>query len=194
MPKLIAFVNRCCAVGWPVRCSVSRTKMSPVAIALLLIALCAMPNRSGAQTSERGRAKAPARLREAVGCLVATNFVQQDDLKHLGLKLGDWAWVRYQVGSISGLGDTQGQFNVAVYSADGRNGMLLFAEPNKQGSFDAILNAYRLHRSGSKWTADYGNGGYVLYEAVGRFATGLMHHPRYRIQLLPGGSGCTADN
>ena len=46
--------------------------------------------------------------------------------------------------------------------------MLLFADPNKQGGFEAILNAYRLHKHGSRWSADYGNGGYVLYEAIGR--------------------------
>lgn len=137
--------------------------------------------------------KVPLRLKGAVNCLVKANFVRQYDLSYLGLKVGDWAWVRYQVGSISGVGDTPGVFNIVVYSPDGRKGMLLFADPGESGGFNAIMNAYHLHRHGSKWSADYGNGGYAMYKAIGKFVTELSHRPRYRIQLAPGGNECEAE-
>jgi len=119
--------------------------------------------------------------------------VQEYDLKSLRLKVGDWAWVRYRVGSIPEMGRTPRLFNVALYAANGTQGKLLFADPNPRGGFDAIMNAYTLTKHGSRWTADEGNGGYVDYEAIGRFVTHLAHQRRYRVRLLPRHSSCMSD-
>lgn len=161
---------------------------------LLLLADFDASGSIATQHSESKRTLAPSRLRKAVACLVAADFVRQDDLKYLGLKVNDWAWVRLRIGSIPGIGDTPGTFNVVMYSSDPRKGMLLFANPNDRGGFEAILNAYHLYKHGSSWTADYGNGGYVTYEAIGRFVTTLSHDTRYRVHLLPGGAECTEDS
>lgn len=159
----------------------------------LIVMVCLLPAWTNAQATMTENGKVPPRLNRALGCLVKADFVQHYDLNYLGLKVGDWAWVRYQVGSIPEMGDTPRMFNIVVYSPDGRRGMLLFADPDDTGGFNAIVNAYRLHRRGSKWDADYGNGGYVMYEAVGKFVTRLSHGPRYRAQLVPGGNECKAD-
>jgi len=140
------------------------------------------------------RGKAPKQLQKAIGCLVAAPFVQEYGLKPVKLKVGDWAWARYYVGSIPGISDTSGEFYIAVYAADGVHGELLLAIPNNRGGFDAVRNGYYLTKDGSHWTADEGNGGYMLYEAMGRFATHLARRPRYRLHLIPGDSGCTSDS
>jgi len=112
----------------------------------------------------------------------------------VNLKIGDWAWVRYYVGSIRGVGQTPGEFYVAVYGADGVHGELLLAVPNNQGGFNAVRNGYYLTKDPSHWTADEGNGGYVMYDAMGRFATHLARRPLYHVHLIPGDSGCTSDS
>ena len=99
------------------------------------------------------------RRKVAVGCLVNADLVRQYDLNYLGLKVGDRAWVRYRVGSIPEIGNTHGVFNIVVDLPDGRSGVPLFAAPDETVGFNAIVNVYRLHRRGSKWNADYGNGG-----------------------------------
>lgn len=193
MRKLISSAASLRADKETVRRSPSQHSVSPLIIALLVAMLCLLPAGSGLQAAKTENGEVPPRLEEAVGCLVKAAFVRQYDLNYLGLKVGDWAWVRYQIGSIPEMGDTPGVFNIVVYSPDGRNGMLLFAEPDENGGFNAIVNAYRLHRHGSVWSADYGNGGYVMYEAVGSFVTELSHRSRYRIQLAPGSNGCKAE-
>ncbi len=135
----------------------------------------------------------PKQLQKAIGCLVAAPFVQGYGLKPVKLKVGDWAWVRYHAGSIPGLPKTPGEFYVAVYSADGAHGELLLAIPNKRGGFDAVRNGYHLTKDGSHWTADEGSGGYVVYDAIGRFATHLAQQPRYHVHLVPGDSECTSE-
>lgn len=135
----------------------------------------------------------PKQLQKAIGCLVAASFVREYGLKPVKLKVGDWAWVRYHVGSIPGLSKTSGEFYVAVYDADDTQGELLLAVPDKRGGFDAVRNGYRLTKDGSSWTADEGSGGYVVYDAMGRFATHLAQQPRYHVQLLPGDSECTSE-
>ena len=136
----------------------------------------------------------PLRLKEAVGCLVAANYVRKYSLPYVDLKVGQWAWVRYSVGSIPGIGDTPGLFNVVFYSPAGNRGILLFADPRDRYSFLAIYNVYHLHRHGASWTADYGNGGFHLYEAVGRFVTRLSRSPLYRVLLTPDGERCRTQN
>lgn len=185
---------RCRANKGTIRCLLNQWSVSPLAMAFLFAMLCLLPAWTGVQAAQTERGNVPSRLKKAVGCLIKADFVQRYDLKYLGLTVGDWAWVRYQVGSIPEIGDTPGAFNIVVYSPDGSNGMLLFAEPNENGGFNAIVNGYRLHRHGSKWSADYGNGGYVMYEAIGKFVTDLSHRSRYRIQLAPGGNECNAED
>ncbi len=177
---------------WKLIASSACHRVSLLAMALIVV-VCLLPACSSAQATETENGKVPPRLKGALGCLVKADFVRQYDLNYLGLKVGDWAWVRYQVGSIPEIGDTPGVFNVVVYSPDGRSGMLLFADPDGNGGFEAIVNAYRLHRHGSKWNADYGNGGYVMYEAIGKFVTELSYRSRYRIQLAPGGNECKVE-
>ena len=138
--------------------------------------------------------RVPKELKQAIGCLVAAHFVKEYGLKPLKLEVGDWAWVRYHVGSIPGLSKTPGEVYVAVYAADGTHGTLLLAVPNHRGGFDAVRNGYYLSRHGSHWTADEGSGGYVVYDAIGRFATRLVRQPRYRVQLVPNDSDCTSDH
>ncbi len=135
----------------------------------------------------------PKQLQKAIGCLVAAPFVQEYGLKPVKLKVGDWAWVRYHVGSIPGMSETPGEFYVAVYGKDGSQGELLLAVPNKRGGFDAVRNGYYLTKHGSHWTADGGSGGYMDYDAIGRFATRLAQQPRYHVQFVPGDSECTSE-
>ena len=156
----------------------------------LVVVLCLLPARRRAQAAKTEKGKAPTRLKQAVGCLVRADFVRRYDLSYLGLKVGNWAWARYRVGSIPGVGNTPGVFNIVVYSPGGGRGLLLFADPAGSGGFNAVLNAYHLHRRGSKWSADYGSGGYVMYRAIGRFVTEMSHLPRYRVRLVPGGGHC----
>ena len=189
--KLIASVARRGAGKEAVRRPLGQHSMSLVIMASLIVMLCLLPAWTAVQAARTD--KVPPRLKGAVGCLVKARFVQEYDLSYLGLKVGDWAWVRYEVGSIPEVGDTPGVFNIVVYSPDGRRGMLLFADPDEGGGFNAIVNAYHLHRHGSKWSADYGNGGYVMYEAIGKFVTELSHRPRYRIRLTPGGNECKSE-
>lgn len=193
MRRLIASAARQRADEGTIRCSLNQRSVSPLVMVFLFATLCLLPAWTAVQAARTEKGKVPPRLKGAVGCLVKADFVRRYDLNYLGLKVGDWTWVRYQVGSIPEIGDTPGVFNIVVYSPDGRNGMLLFADPDENGGFNAIMNAYRLHRHGSKWSADYGNGGYVMYEAVGKFVTELSHSSRYRIQLAPGGNECNAE-
>lgn len=193
MRKLIASTARHCADKETVRRSLHRHSMSLLVMAFLIVMLFLLPAWTGARANKTEKGEVPPRLKGAVGCLVKADFVRHYDLNYLGLKVGDWAWVQYQVGSIPEIGDTPRVFNIVVYSPDGRSGMLLFADPDENGGFNAIVNAYRLHRRGSQWSADYGNGGYVMYEAIGKFVTELSRRPRYRIQLAPGGNECKAE-
>jgi hypothetical protein len=192
MWRKTTFAVLCRANKGTIRCSPNQRCVSPLFRAFLFATLCLLPAWTAVQAAKIG-GDVPPRLKKAVGCLVKADFVRRYDLDYLRLKVGDWTWVRYQVGSIPEIGDTPGAFNIVVYSPDGRNGMLLFAEPDANGGFNAIVNAYRLHRYGSKWSADYGNGGYVVYEAIGKFVTELSHRSRYRIQIAPGGNECKAE-
>lgn len=162
-------------------------------VALCFVLLIAVQFAVAQKVDSTPTKRVPKQLQKVIGCLVAASFVQKYGLKPLNLKVGDWAWVRYHVGSIPGLSKTPEEFYVAVYDADGTRGELLLAIPNKRGGFDAVRNGYRLTKDGSSWTADKGNGGYMLYDAMGRFATQLAQQPRYHVQLVPGDSECTRD-
>ena len=90
------------------------------------------------------------------------------------------------MGDIPGLGPTTGELQIVVYGKSGRDAWLFFADPNTAGAFTAVRNAYRLKRGKDRWTADYGNGGPAVYDAVGRFATALFQRPSMRVRLIPG--------
>jgi len=161
---------------------------------LILIAVNAFAASSdGVNKGEYGT---PSILAKAIGCLVADKSVRLYGLDYLGLKVDDWAWARYTIGTIPGIEKTPRLVNVILYATDGNRGMLLFAYPNKHGSFDAVANGYRLEKRkvkwipGANWVAGYGNGGYVDYIAISRYATRLEQKPRYRVHLVPGGSNC----
>ena len=137
---------------------------------------------------------APAPLKKVIGCLFAADYVRKYDLEPLGLKESDWVWVRYHVGSVPRTSPTPGEFYVVVYSSDSQKGVLLLALPNKAGGFEALRNAYQLSRDQGHWTADEGNGGYVVYEAMGHFVTELFRQTRYRVRLESGGSECSTED
>lgn len=162
-------------------------------LALLFVLLTAVQFAVAQKAASAPTEGAPKRLRRAIGCLVAAPFVQEYGLTPVKLKVGDWAWVRYHVGSIPGLSKTPGEYYIAVYAPDGNHGELLLAVPNNRGGFDAVRNGYYLTKDGLHWTADQGSGGYAVYDAVGRFATHLARQPRYRVQLVPGDSECTSE-
>lgn len=166
----------------------------------LLVTLCAwglfVPAQFsvGVSINDRTVHGAPARLRQAVECLVAAEYVRDYGLKPLKLKVGDWAWVRFHVGSIEGLWRTPDEYYIVVYAHAGRRGELLMADPNSQGGFLALRNGYRLTKHGSQWDADEGQGGYMDYEAIGRYISVLEHQPRYWVHLISGHDRCsTAD-
>ena len=168
-------------------------RFSILALTLMLSALgCALyPARANGVAARAHTV--PVRLKEAVGCLIAADYIRRYALPFVDLKVGEWAWVRYAVGSLPGIGDTPGIFNVVFYSPAGNRGMLLFADPRDRDSFLAIYNGYHLRRHGASWTADYGNGGFHLYQAVGRFVTKLSRRPLYRVLLTPGGRRCRTE-
>jgi hypothetical protein len=142
--------------------------------------------------SKSHREVVPAKLQKAIGCLVAADYIRDSGLKPIGLRVGDFAWVRYEIAPIAGMWRTPG-WNIAVYSQNGRRGTLLFVDPNHRGGFQAIRNGYNLAEQGSRWTADGGQGGVHDYEAIGRYVTRLSRRPRYRVRLLPGGPDCTQE-
>lgn len=159
-------------------------RTSIVCLAALALA-CAAQSQRPAKT-----APVPAVLKKAVSCLVSAGYVREFSLKPLGLKEGDWAWVRYYVGSVPGMDPTPNEYYVAVYARGGRRGELLEALPNSRRGFEAVRNGYRLWRTGDRWSADEGQGGYVDYQAFGRLATRLAAQPRYWVHLVPGGQEC----
>lgn len=180
------------------RHSLRRIFIRRVVISALVLLLSA-PGLTLYQASAKGAVAhagtAPLRLKEAVSCLVAAGYIRKYGLPYVGLKVGEWAWVRYSVGSIPGIGDTPGVFNVVLYSRDRNRGILLFADLGDKDSFLAVYNGYHLYRHGSSWSADYGNGGFHLYEAVGKFVTTLSRSsPLYRILLTPGGRRCSTES
>lgn len=171
-------------------CWLDRHSMSPLAIASLVVMVCLLPTWVGVQAANKKQGSPPPKIKEALTCLLKADFVQQYDLNYLGLKIGDLAWMQYEIGSIPETGETPRVLNIVLYSPDGKKGILLFAEPNESGGFNAIMNAYHLYRHGSKWSADYGNGGYIMYETIGKFVTELSRGARYRIRLAQGGEEC----
>jgi hypothetical protein len=156
----------------------------------LAVLLAASSFVSGAPPSS---GKTDARqIQLAVSCLVKAPYLQEN-LESINLATNESAEARYHVGDIPELGPTPGELQIVVYGKSGRDAWLFFADPNTAGAFTAVRNAYRLKRGKDRWTADYGNGGPAVYDAVGRFATALSQRPSMRVRLIPGGSACTTD-
>ena len=165
--------------------------------ATLRVALCVVPllllplALSGRQEKAR-RMAIPPRLQKAIRCLVAADYIQQYGLKPIGLRAGDFAWVRYEIAPIPGMWSTPG-WNIVVYSRGGGRGTLLFVSPNHGGGFEAVRNGYDLVKHDSRWTASGGEGGPGDYDAIGRYVTALSRRARYRVKLVPGGPDCTQE-
>jgi len=156
-------------------------------VVLLSSLLVAGPLFRGEESTDA--AAPPASVTEALGCLVARDYIK-DALKDLKLAPGRLAWVRYYVGTVPGVEPTPGLFHIAVYSEDGRHGYLLLSFRDKQRKFVTVQDGYRLRKIGERWRADMGNGGTVVYRAIGQFAAKLEKSPRYRVRLEPRTLGC----
>lgn len=138
-------------------------------------------------------APAPKRLKIALSCLFAAQFMRQYNFTPLGFKEGDWIWVRYHVGTIPGIEATPRAYNIVIYSRDDKSGFVLDAEPNSLDGFTATRNDYSLRKKRKLWYVIEGEGGFRDYEAVERLVNRLSSQPRYRVQLLPGGKECDSD-
>ncbi len=146
---------------------------------------------AGRQTdSSKTAAKSlpPSRIVAVANCLMTSPHVQED-LRTLGLKLGDNAPMRFRIGSLLGTASTTG-VNIAIYSNDDKRGWLFLVDSNNKGGFTVIRNAYRLARDSQKWQADEGNGGMWTYEEVSRYAESLFSNRRYIIRLTASKANC----
>ena len=72
-----------CVMQSLMRCFLRLTRMKPIVTLLLLVTLLEVLTLHTVQAGETDRAKLPPRLEEAVGCLVAAEFVRQYDLTYL---------------------------------------------------------------------------------------------------------------
>ena len=141
---------------------------------------------------QAGSEKLPREVNQALGCLVSADYIR-DALASIGVHVGDVAAIRFQIGSVPGMGKTPRQHWIAVYSQRGDRGWLLAADPDGAGGFVAVRNAYRLTLHGSGWTAGEGNGGLATYAAMSRFATSLAHFRPYSVRLVALQYRCRAD-
>jgi len=134
----------------------------------------------------------PRRIAKAVRCLVGADFVRED-LRGLGLKIGETVPISYQVGSIPGTMPTPGLIHIAFFAKDEQRGWLFLVDSDQKSGFVVVRNAYRLTRGGDKWQADEGSGGLATYRAVSRFATTLFSGRRYAVHLVPAKTGCSVE-
>ena len=129
-------------------------------------------------------------LQEGLSCLSTQSWVQ-DDLKELGVAIGQEVTVRYRQGSIPGTSPESPQrINVIVYSKGQKVAWMFFFNKKVNNQITAIDNAYRLTLDSRGWSASEGNGGIATYQAISRFATKLSKEPTYQIVLQSDGSSC----
>ncbi len=135
-----------------------------------------------------------SKIHSALGCLAAQDWVQ-DDLRELGIKIGDTIVIRYGQG---GMPNTSPQdsdmLNIALYSHDGKKAWLFFLRMEGGGSITAIRNAYALRRQNGNWIASEGNGGIGTYHAIGRYVSGLSKTSPYMLHFEEIQSGCLTEN
>ena len=166
------------------------TLLRALAIAVLGIGVIVAPMPVLAQSTRNS--SAPNLIKEAVGCLVTADFVREA-LQSLDLKVGDFAHVRFRIGSIKGTSPARSLVNVVVYADDEHRAWLLLVDHDGNGGFIVIRNGYRLTRKGDNWQADEGNGGLATYAAVSRFAAVLFRGPKYTILLTPVKVNCSVE-
>jgi hypothetical protein len=158
---------------------------------MILLSLLLLARAALSAEEPKDMQSPPASVTTALGCLVARDYIR-DALVDLKLAPGKFAWVRYYIGTIPGMGPTPGTFHIAVYSEDGLHGYLLLSFRDRHGKFVAVQDGYRLTKVGSHWDADMGNGGMWVYKAIGEFVRKLEKSPRYRVKLASLREGCAA--
>lgn len=164
-----------------------------VFILLLVVAVlaCMSGTRCKSQAAENRQAEGASKsLSNGIGCLVAQDWIK-DDLRELGLRVGETAKVRYETGSIPGISpDSPTTTNVLLLSSHRTRGWLLFFRTQPDGTTTAIRNGYRMKRVNGVWAASEGNGGVATYRAMGEFVTKLARRPLISVQLTPIADGC----
>ena len=164
-----------------------------VFISLLVVAVlaCMSGTKCKSQAAENRQAEGASKnLSNGIGCLVAQDWIE-DDLRELGLRVGETAKVRYEIGSIPGISpESPTTTNVLLLSPRGIRGWLLFFRTKQDGTTTAIRNGYRMKRVNGVWTASEGNGGTATYKAMGEFVTKLAKRPPVSVQLTPIADGC----
>jgi hypothetical protein len=139
-------------------------------------------------------AEAISTLSKGISCLVSQDWIK-DELRDLGLRVGDTAKVAYQTGSIPGISpEAPDTTNVLLFSRHGNRGWLVFFRTSPNGSIAALGNAYRVRREGREWVASEGNGGIGTYKAMGDLATDLAKHSPLEVKLKPVSNGCRSEN
>lgn len=161
-------------------------------VATIIAALVAPAGAREASAPTGRMPSPPSHIAMATRCLVSADFVRED-LRGLGLNLGETAAISYHIGSIPGMLATPGLMHIAVYAKDQQHGWLFLVDSDPKGGFVAVRNAYRLTRGANRWQADEGNGGLGTYEAVSRLATKLFSSRRYAVQLVPAKTGCSVE-
>ena len=100
-----------------------------VFILLLVVAVfaCISGTICKSQAAENRQAEGASKsLSNGIGCLVAQDWIK-DDLRELGLRVGETAKVRYETGSIPGISpDSPTTTNVLLLSSHRTRGWLLF--------------------------------------------------------------------
>jgi hypothetical protein len=131
-----------------------------------------------------------ASLQEGLSCLSIQSWAQ-DDLRELGVAIGDEVTVRYRQGSVPGTSPESPQrINVILYSKDEKLAWMFFFDKKVGDQIAVIDNAYRLTLHDREWSANEGNGGIATYQAIGRFATSLSKESTHQITLRSASSSC----
>jgi hypothetical protein len=133
-------------------------------------------------------------LSKGVGCLVAQDWVK-DDLRELGLRVGQTASFVFQTGSIPGTSpEVPDTTSVLFFSSHKNKRWLVFFRTEPSGSTLAIRNEYRVTRGDGEWTASKRNGGIETYSTIQTFVTNLAKHTPRSVNLSAITDGCRAED
>lgn len=168
----------------PIEVAVEVRPMSVALVVILVFSIWCLADQGGRNATL---------VSKGVGCLVDQSWIV-DDIRDLGLHVGDLARVRYAVGTIPGTSPPNTNVvNLIVYSKKGDRAWMLFFREGADGQVTAIRNAYRLNYSPAGWTASEGNGGIATYEAVGKYATNIAKLPARQVKLKPTSVNCSVE-
>src|SRR5205807_10090032 len=146
--------------------------MKRIIISRLLVVICAVLSGASAtawKDQKKQAASTPDTIHRGIGCLVAQDWIK-DDLRELGLRVGQTVNLRYQTGSIPGISpDTPDMTNVLIFSPSGKRAWLAFFRPQTDGTITAIRNGYRVRHMNGGWDASEGNGGIATYNALSAY-------------------------